>query len=89
MTKADTSGVEADLDVLDEHGAVLLTVQGLRLGTGVSENGHHDRLLAERLLTIEWRQRELPEAGSRRRRDLAADQHHRRRSDGHLAWPTR
>ncbi len=35
VTKADTSGVEADLDVLDEHGAVLLAVQGLRLGTGV------------------------------------------------------
>ena len=61
MTKADTSGVEADLDVLDEHGAVLLAVQGLRLGTGASENGHKDRVLAKRLLTIEWRQRELPE----------------------------
>ena len=61
VTKADTSGVEADLDVLDEHGAVLLAVQGLRLGTGASENGHDDRVLAERLLTIEWRQRELPE----------------------------
>ena len=36
VTKADTSGVEADLDVLDEHGAVLLAVQGLRLGTGAS-----------------------------------------------------
>ena len=61
VTKADTSGVEADLDVLDEHGAVLLTVQGLRLGTGASGSGHDDRVLAERLLTIEWRQRELPE----------------------------
>ena len=61
VTKADTSGVEADLDVLDEHGAVLLAVQGLRLGTGASENGHKDRVLAKRLLTIEWRQRELPE----------------------------
>ncbi len=61
VTKADTSGIEADLDVLDEHGAVLLAVQGLRLGTGVSESGNNDRVLAERLLTIEWRQRELPE----------------------------
>ena len=61
VTKADTSGVEADLDVLDEHGAVLLTVQGLRLGTAASGSGHDDRVLAERLLTIEWRQRELPE----------------------------
>ena len=61
VTKADTSGVEADLDMLDEHGAVLLAAQGLRLGTGASENGHNERLLAKRLLTIEWRQRELPE----------------------------
>ena len=61
VTKADTAGVEADLDVLDEHGTVLLTVRGLRLGTGVSESGHRDRVLNERLLTIEWRQRELPE----------------------------
>jgi polyketide synthase 5 len=61
VTKADISGVEADLDVLDEHGAVLLVVQGLRLGTGASEKGHNDRVLAARLLTIEWRQRELPE----------------------------
>jgi polyketide synthase 5 len=61
VTKADTSGVEADLEVLDEHGAVLLAVQGLRLGTGVSGSGHDDRVLAKRLLTIEWRQRELPE----------------------------
>jgi polyketide synthase 5 len=61
VTKADTSGIEADIDVLDEHGAVLLAVQGLRLGTGASENAHKDRVLAQRLLTIEWRQRELPE----------------------------
>ncbi len=61
VTKADTSGVEADLELLDEHGAVLLAVQGLRLGTGASENAHKDRVLGERLLTIEWRQRELPE----------------------------
>jgi polyketide synthase 5 len=61
VTKADTSGVEADLDLLDEHGAVLLAVQGLRLGIGASDHGHNDRVLAKRLLTIEWRQRELPE----------------------------
>ena len=53
--------VEADLDVLDEHGAVLLTVRGLQLGTEVSGNGNRDRVLNERLLTIEWQQRELPE----------------------------
>ncbi|HEX6401996.1 MAG TPA: sulfolipid-1 biosynthesis phthioceranic/hydroxyphthioceranic acid synthase, partial [Pseudonocardiaceae bacterium] len=61
VTKADKSGIEADIDVLDEHGAVLLAVQGLQLGTNVSESGNKDRVLAERLLTIEWRQRELPD----------------------------
>jgi polyketide synthase 5 len=61
VTKADTSGIEADIDLLDEHGAVLLTVQGLRVGTSASKGGNKDRVMAERLLTIEWRQRELPE----------------------------
>ncbi|WP_304621385.1 MULTISPECIES: sulfolipid-1 biosynthesis phthioceranic/hydroxyphthioceranic acid synthase [unclassified Mycobacterium] len=61
VTKADTSGVEADIDVLDEHGAVLVTVRGLRVGASASESGNKDRVMAERLLTIEWRQRELPE----------------------------
>ena len=61
VTKVDDSGIDADLDVLDEHGAVLLAVQGLRLGAGASENANKDRVLAERLLTIEWRRRELPE----------------------------
>ena len=62
VVNADADGVEADLDVLDEHGAVLLSVTGLRLGTGASEKAQADRLLNERLLTIEWQQRELPEA---------------------------
>ncbi|MDV3136805.1 sulfolipid-1 biosynthesis phthioceranic/hydroxyphthioceranic acid synthase, partial [Mycobacterium sp. 29Ha] len=61
LVKADATGVEADLDVLDEHGTVLLAVQGLRLGTGESEEDLRDRVLGERLLTIEWRQRPLPE----------------------------
>ena len=30
VTNADAAGVEADLDVLDQHGAVLLTVRGLQ-----------------------------------------------------------
>jgi polyketide synthase 5 len=61
VTKADMSGVEADIDVLDEHGTVLLAVRGLRMGAGVSEEGQQDRVLAGRLLTVEWRQRELPD----------------------------
>ena len=61
VTTADAAGVEADLDVLDEHGMVLLAVRGLQLGTGVSEHASRDRVFNERLLTIEWQQRELPE----------------------------
>jgi polyketide synthase 5 len=62
LTSATATAVEADVEVLDEHGAVLLTVSGLRLGTGVSASGRQDRVLGERLLTIDWRQQELPEA---------------------------
>jgi polyketide synthase 5 len=61
VTNADAGAVEADLDVLDEHGTVLLAVRGLQIGTGLSENGNRDRVLNERLLTIEWQRRKLPE----------------------------
>jgi polyketide synthase 5 len=61
VIKADAERVEADLELLDENGTVLLSVTGLQLGTGASEKGQADRLLNERLLTIEWQQRELPE----------------------------
>lgn len=60
VTKADASGVESDLEVLDEHGTIVLTVHGLTMGTGATEDDHNERVLAKRLLTVEWRQRELP-----------------------------
>jgi polyketide synthase 5 len=59
MTRADGSGLEADLDVLDEHGTVLLSVGGLHVGIGVSESAIRDRVLNDRLLTINWEQRTL------------------------------
>ncbi|MED5814930.1 sulfolipid-1 biosynthesis phthioceranic/hydroxyphthioceranic acid synthase [Mycolicibacterium sp. 050232] len=59
LINADATGIEADIDVLDKDGAVVLTVEGLRLGTGAS--GHDDQVFSERLLTVEWRQRDLPE----------------------------
>jgi polyketide synthase 5 len=62
LTRADAAVVEADLEVLDEHGAVMLTVRGLKLGTGMSETSNRDRVLGERLLTIEWHQQTSPEA---------------------------
>lgn len=54
------SNVEADIDVTDEHGAVLLEVRGLVLGTGSSERADRERLLNERLSGIEWQRRERP-----------------------------
>ena len=42
-------------------GRSLLAVRGLQMGTGVSPSSERDRVLGERLLTIEWQQRELPE----------------------------
>ncbi|MDT5335971.1 MAG: polyketide synthase 5, partial [Mycobacterium sp.] len=61
VTGIGDAGIEADIQVLDQHGVVLLEVQGLRFATGASENAGHDKVLAERLLTVEWRQRQLPE----------------------------
>ena len=75
VTNADGTGFEADLDVMDEHGTVLLTVQGLQIGTGASENANRDRVLNQRLLTVEWQRRELPDGDHCRRRTMAADQH--------------
>ncbi|HUO39168.1 MAG TPA: type I polyketide synthase, partial [Mycobacterium sp.] len=61
VTSAGAERVEADIDVLDDYGTVLLTVQGLQLGTGAGGNAAPDRVLNERLLTIEWQRRELPD----------------------------
>ncbi len=61
VTQADAAGIEADLDVLDEQGTVLLAVRGLQISTGVSESTNRDRVMNERLLTIEWQPRKLPE----------------------------
>jgi acyl transferase domain-containing protein/acyl carrier protein len=62
VTEAGAAGVEADLDVLDGQGHVILRVRGLEMGTGVSQASERDRVLGERLLTIEWERRDLPEA---------------------------
>jgi polyketide synthase 5 len=62
VTKVDGSGVEADLDVLDQHGAVLLRIEGLVVGSGASSQALRDRVLAARLLSVEWQQQQLPDA---------------------------
>jgi polyketide synthase 5 len=59
---ASATGLDADLDVFDVHGTVLLTARGLQMGTASSESSNRDRLLGESLLTIEWQPQALPAA---------------------------
>ena len=61
VTPINGGRAEADLELLDEHGTILLTVEGLEMGTGLSESGERDRVLNDRLLTIEWQRQELPD----------------------------
>ncbi|MBN3454289.1 type I polyketide synthase [Mycobacterium sp. DSM 3803] len=51
--------VEADLEILDEHGTVLVTVEGLRLGAHAG-SAHRDHTLNSRLLTVNWMQQRVP-----------------------------
>ncbi len=62
ITKAGTTEIDADLQVLDAHGEVLLDVAGLRMGTGTTKAAEREHVLAERLLTVEWEQRQPPAA---------------------------
>lgn len=62
ITSSRPGECEADLDVMDQSGTVLLSIEGLRLSGGGSEHEQADRTFAERLLTIEWDRRELPES---------------------------
>ncbi len=61
ITSSRPGRCEADLEVLDRAGAVLLTVEGLRMAAGRSEQERAQRLFDERLLAIEWEPREPPE----------------------------
>jgi acyl transferase domain-containing protein/acyl carrier protein len=58
VVKDDASAIEADLSLLDEQGVVWLEVLGLKMGAGAT-NADRDRLLSERLVTIEWQQHDL------------------------------
>lgn len=61
-TRADA--YEADLELLDVSGTVLLRAEGLRFVTSGAEREAAERALDERLLTIEWLRRDAPDAGS-------------------------
>lgn len=58
-TAGMAAGIEADIDVLDEHGSVLLTVEGLQFAVE-SEQDRRDRAFAQGLLSVDWQQRALP-----------------------------
>ncbi|HEY5148926.1 MAG TPA: SDR family NAD(P)-dependent oxidoreductase, partial [Mycobacterium sp.] len=76
ITTADATVIQADIAVLDANGGVLLDVNGLRVGSGVAKSAERDRLLSERLLTVEWEQREAPVIETTARGDwllIAAD----------------
>jgi acyl transferase domain-containing protein/acyl carrier protein len=57
LNRQDGTGIEADIDVLDAAGAPVLTMQGFRLGSS-AEGSDAERVLAERLLAVEWRRSE-------------------------------
>jgi len=62
VTITEKGDCEADLELMDQDGAVLVTIEGLRLGTGMSASEREERVLNERLLTIEWQESELPDS---------------------------
>ena len=61
VTASPAGECEADLEILDGHGNGAVDRRGAAAGGGVSEPEHDNRLLNERLFTIEWEPRELPE----------------------------
>ena len=61
IVSSDGMTIVADLDVLDTDGAVVIQVEGLRMGSSGSKAGERDRVLSERLLTVEWEERARPE----------------------------
>ncbi|MGV0742790.1 sulfolipid-1 biosynthesis phthioceranic/hydroxyphthioceranic acid synthase [Mycolicibacterium sp. XJ870] len=62
LTPHDQSGFEADLDVLDESGMPVLIMRGFRLGSSATAGSDAQRVLADRLLAVEWRCSEPPVA---------------------------
>ncbi|BBY97201.1 sulfolipid-1 biosynthesis phthioceranic/hydroxyphthioceranic acid synthase [Mycolicibacterium fallax] len=61
INRLELTEIDADIEILDEHGATLATVEGLRMGTGVSAGSRRDRTLDDRLLSIDWTAAPAPE----------------------------
>ncbi len=62
VLSSDAATIEADLDILDADGEVVLQAAGVRMGTKESKGSERDRVLAERLLTVEWDRHDPPTA---------------------------
>ena len=60
VLSADASAIEADLDIVNANGEVVLQVAGLRMGSRESKSSERERVLAERLLTVAWNQQQPP-----------------------------
>ena len=60
ITRADSSCVTADLNLLDADGATLLSVKGLRFSTSLSDVAHREQVFAECLSAVEWQPGQLP-----------------------------
>lgn len=60
VLSAAADAIEADLDIVDANGELVAQVAGLRMGSQESKNSVRDRVLAERLLTVEWNQQQPP-----------------------------
>ncbi|CAN5210405.1 mycocerosate synthase [soil metagenome] len=61
IVSSDGTTIVADLDVLDGGGDVVVQVEGLRMGSSSSKASERDRVLSERLLTVDWEERARPE----------------------------
>lgn len=60
VLKADAGAIEADLDITDADGELVLQMTGLTMGSQESKSGERDRVLAERLVTVEWTHQQHP-----------------------------
>ncbi len=64
VTTADAGVIEANLEVLDADGEVILEIERLRMGSGAGRNSERERVFSDRLVTVEWEQREVPTAAA-------------------------
>ena len=62
IVSSDGTAVEADLDIVDAQGQVVVQVAGLRMGSRSSKSSDRERILSERLLTVEWDETAAPKA---------------------------